>query len=227
MGEGARLYTVPMDQPPTLRTLYAVLAATTEAGQWWPAEGCFEILVGAVLTQNTAWTNVERCIQNLKAAQVLNPTAIHDLPLTELQTLIRPSGYWRVKADYLKHSATWFIEYDPQASTMDDQALRRSLLAVHGIGDETADDILLYAYNRPVFIYDTYARRFLAAVGFGDYPTYRKAKVAVDPFVEGEGFDVEELAHFHGLIVQAGKAARAVGGWTSYWPELVSQASGQ
>lgn len=208
---------------PSLRTVFKVLDTSTEAGDWWPAESRFEILVGAVLTQNTNWTNVERCITNLKRANALTPEAILALPTEALHELITPSGYWRVKATYLHALTQWFITHDPQAESMDDQALRVSLLAVHGVGQETADDILLYAYDRPVFIYDLYARRLLAAVGYGEYKTYRDAKRTLDPIVNAEGFTTQELAHFHGLIVQAGKDARAAGGWATHWAALTAQ----
>ena len=210
-----------MDSPGgSLRAIYAVLAASTDAGDWWPADSRFEILVGAVLTQNTVWTNVERCIANLRKAEALSPDAITALPEADLQALIKPSGYWRVKAGYLRALTQWFIHHDQHAPAMDDHTLRTSLLHVRGVGDETADDIVLYAYHRPVFIYDLYARRLLAATGFGEYKTYRQAKRALDPLVRAEAFTTEELAHFHGLIVQAGKEARAAGGWHIHWPAL-------
>lgn len=208
---------------PTLRFVFEVLNATTEAGDWWPADSRFEILVGAVLTQNTNWTNVERCIANLKAAHALTPEAIKALPRARLQELIKPSGYWRVKATYLHALTDWFIHHDHQAASMADERLRNSLLRVHGVGHETADDIVLYAYHRPVFIYDLYARRLLAVTGFGEYKTYLSAKRALDPTVTAEAFTTQELADFHGLIVQAGKDARAAGGWATHWPMLTAQ----
>lgn len=208
---------------PSLRRVFEILDATTEAGNWWPADSRFEILVGAVLTQNTTWTNVERCIENLKAADVLLPKRLRALSIEGLQELIKPSGYWRVKATYLHALTDWFLEYDHQAQFLDDQALRTSLLTVHGVGQETADDILLYAYERPVFIYDLYARRFLEVAGFGEYKTYIKAKQALDPLVTAAAFTTQELADFHGLIVQAGKEARNAGGWPIHWPALQAQ----
>lgn len=223
-GAGYLPYTASMvTTHPTLRDVFEVLNATTDAGEWWPADSRFEILVGAVLTQNTNWTNVERCIANLKAANTLTPEAIKALPIAHLQDLIKPSGYWRVKATYLHALTDWFLALDRQAISMDDETLRTSLLRVHGVGQETADDILLYAYHRPVFIYDLYARRLLAATGFGEYKTYLKAKRALDPIVIAEAFTTQELADFHGLIVQAGKDARAAGGWATHWAALTAQ----
>lgn len=189
----------------SLRALYERLAASVSAGQWWPAQTRYEILLGAVLTQNTAWKNVEVALANLRHAGALQPEAIAALEPEALGEMIRPSGYWRVKTRYLQAITAWFVENDVEAPRFSDAQLRASLLQVRGVGEETADDIMLYAYDRPVFIYDTYARRALADAGLGEFRTYREAKRALDAEVANAEFTVAELAHCHGLIVEAGK----------------------
>jgi len=137
---------------------------------WWPGEGPFEVMVGAILTQNTSWRNVERALENLKAAGVLSPTALRDLSRAELEQLLRPSGYFRLKAARLQALVAYlFREHggDPTALARGDvETLRPALLAVSGIGPETADSILLYAANLPTFVVDAYTRRMLARLGW-------------------------------------------------------------
>lgn len=196
------------------RELYRILQRNVvDAGQWWPAETKFEILVGSVLTQNTAWTSVEKSLGNLKERDLLDPTRLWNCETEELEGLIRPSGFKRAKAGYLKNLTDWYRKWDDRAENCDTETLRDSLLQVRGVGEETADDILLYAYRRGVFIYDTYARRLLAAAGFGEFRSYQQARAALGETVSEAAFAVEELAEFHGLIVQAGKMARRDGSW--------------
>ena len=130
---------------------------------WWPADTPFEVMVGAILTQNTSWANVEKAINNLKEANALNIHALIELSDENLAKLIRPSGYFNLKTKRLKHFVKWFKtegRFNGLKST-DDESLRKRLLEVNGIGPETADDILLYAFERPVFVIDTYTRRLL------------------------------------------------------------------
>ncbi len=138
---------------------------------WWPAEEPFEVIVGAILTQSTAWTNVEKAIANLKAAGALSPAALRDIPKEKLAALIRPSGYYNVKAQKLKAFAEWFRgQYGDSLQKMfsgDTAELRRVLLDVYGVGEETADSIILYAGNKPVFVIDAYTRRIIDRVGLG------------------------------------------------------------
>lgn len=206
----------------SLRDLYGLLNAQVEAGDWWPADSDFEIIVGAILTQNTNWRNVEMSLGRLKEAGALTPQALVEMEEEGLQDLIRSSGFYRAKTTYLKAMSRWVLDQGDQAPAMSTEALRSSLLAVPGIGGETADDLLLYVYQRPVFIYDLYARRLLKAAGFGTFKTYDKAKKAIDPLVEKEGFTIMELADFHGLIVEAGKKARAYGGWDRAFEALLA-----
>ena len=196
------------------RELFEILQRNVrDAGKWWPAETKVEILVGSVLTQNTTWISVEKSLENLRKEGLLDPMRLTGVALDELETLIRPSGFMRAKARYLKNLTEWYIKTAPRAGEIDTPTLRNSLLRVPGVGEETADDILLYAYDRPVFIFDAYARRLLAAAGLGEFRTYRQARQACDAAWRSEGFTVAELALFHGLVVQAGKDARREGSW--------------
>lgn len=204
----------------TFRDLFGLLAAQVEAGTWWPGETRFEIALGAVLTQNTAWTNVERAIDNLQAAGLLTPAGILATDDAELGELIRPCGYYRTKTVYVKTLTAWWDAHDRRARETPTEALREELLALRGIGSETADDLLLYVYERPVFIYDLYARRLLDVAGFGEFKTYEAARGTLDSRVASDNFSASELAVFHGLIVDAGKIARRLGGWNQAWPLL-------
>jgi len=163
-----------------LNTVYERLFTTYGPQYWWPANSAFEILVGAILTQNTAWSNVEKAIANLVSAGSLNADIINTLTDDKLAEFIRPSGYFNIKAKRLKNFCRWFdykggFEFLEQ---LDTQTLRISLLEINGIGPETADDILLYAFNRPVFVIDTYTRRLFSKLnvinGDEQYETLRE-----------------------------------------------------
>jgi len=133
---------------------------------WWPGETSFEVMVGAILTQNTSWKNVEMAIQCLKGKGVLNIDGIHQLKRSELASLIKSSGYYRIKADRLKTFVDFlFKDYDGDIEKMEEEnlpVLRQKLLAVKGIGPETADSILLYGLGKPIFVVDAYTRRVLS-----------------------------------------------------------------
>ncbi len=134
---------------------------------WWPADGPFEVMVGAVLTQNTNWRNVERAIANLRAEGLLEPAALVRADADALRRLIRPAGFFRQKQGRLQRLARFVIEaggIEALASEPTDR-LRRRLLAQNGVGPETADSILLYAFDRPVFVVDAYTRRILHRLG--------------------------------------------------------------
>ncbi len=205
-----------------LRSLLELLRSQLDPGVWWPAETRFEILVGAILTQNTAWNNVEIAIANLKTASLMTAEELSAAPPETVAELIRPAGYYNSKTVYLHNACHWFNKNDAEAAQYTTPELRDSLLTVRGIGAETADDILLYAYDRGVFIYDLYARRLLKAAGFGDFKNYHSAKQRVDPLVAAAEFSVAELAELHGLIVCAGKRARQLGGWETAYPLLLT-----
>jgi endonuclease-3 related protein len=160
----------PASRPqPDLPTIYRRLLAVFGPQHWWPAETPFEVMVGAILTQNAAWPNVERAITNLKRARRLNPKAIVALSSAELQRLIRPSGFFRVKARRLRAFADYFVSrYQGSIARVRRvplDRLRPELLAVHGVGPETADSILLYALGKPSFVIDAYTRRILERHG--------------------------------------------------------------
>ncbi len=150
--------------------VYRELLAAYGPQGWWPSDGPFEVMVGAVLTQNTAWVNVERAIENLKRAGALSARAIVDLPEARLAALLRPSGYFNVKARRLRAFCAWYLEAGglERLGRLQTARLRRALLAVPGVGPETADDILLYAFGRPVFVVDAYTRRLFGRLGLLD-----------------------------------------------------------
>jgi endonuclease-3 related protein len=149
----------------TVRAVYRRLSRAWGRQHWWPAETPFEVIVGAILTQNTSWTNVERAMINLRTAAVLSAAGIRELPLPKLETLVRPSGYFRQKAQRLKNfvaflDARFGGSLEQMFATPTEQ-LRAELLTQNGIGPETADSILLYAGGHEVFVIDAYTRRIL------------------------------------------------------------------
>jgi endonuclease-3 related protein len=151
----------------TLESLYRRLFDHYGPQHWWPADSAFEVMVGAVLTQNTAWSNVEKAIDNLRQAGLLDPVAMAGLAPDQLADLIRPSGYFNLKAKRLQALCDWLVN-EPEAHGLETDRLRARLLGVHGIGPETADDILLYAYERPVFVIDAYTRRLFSRLSLLD-----------------------------------------------------------
>lgn len=132
---------------------------------WWPGDSPFEVMVGAILTQNTSWKNVEKALQNLKSKNLLNPKRMSILREKELAKLIRPAGFFRVKAKRLKNFLNFLMaECEEDIGRLKKQSLaklREKLLRVNGIGPETADSILLYALKKPIFVIDTYTERIL------------------------------------------------------------------
>src|ERR1700757_4548946 len=152
-----------------IRNYYTALSRAWGAQHWWPAETEFEVIVGAYLTQNTAWTNVERALANLRRANLLSIEGIRAVRLSRLQRLLRPSGYFRQKAARLKTFVAFLDDkYEGSLAKMFSQPtekLREELLSLNGIGPETADSILLYAGNHPVFVVDAYTRRVLQRHG--------------------------------------------------------------
>ena len=149
-----------------IQRLYDTLREEFGHQNWWPADSPFEVMVGAILTQNTNWQNVTKAIAQLKQANALSADALVNLESEELQTLIRPAGYYRQKAARLKRLAGWLKEEcDGNLNLLAEwptDALRDQLLALRGIGPETACSILLYALDRPVFVVDTYTHRIVA-----------------------------------------------------------------
>ncbi len=183
-----------------LRTYFDDLLQRYGPQCWWPADSPFEVLVGAVLAQNTAWTNVEKAVANLKREKLLDPARLRDVDVRRLARTIRPSGCHRVKARRLKAAVDWWLRHDPKAPL---DRLRASLLEVKGIGPETADAILLYAMERPSFVVDAYTKRILTRHRLApedvDYATMKALF---------EGALPREIAlynEFHALIVKVGK----------------------
>jgi len=191
----------------TLHEVYRRLLDALGPQQWWPGETPFEVMVGAVLTQNTNWQNVERAIDNLRRADLLTPQALYEVPVEELEELIRPAGYFRVKARRLHSLLEFFVtRYDGSLEAMlatPLETLREELLAVHGIGPETADSILLYACELPVFVVDAYTYRVFSRhgwIGFdADYDTIQ------DLFQGGLPADAAMFNEYHALLVHLGK----------------------
>ena len=174
---------------------------------WWPGDSPFEIAVGAILTQNAAWANVEKAIANLKERRLLAPAKILACREARLHDTIRPSGFFRVKADRLRSFCQYLIDrYRGSMARMAKRPLaelRPELLAVHGIGPETADDILLYACEKPVFVVDAYTRRILSRHGLCEPKiAYEDLRALFEGHLDA---NVALFKEYHGLIVYAGK----------------------
>ena len=174
---------------------------------WWPANSPFEVITGAILTQNTNWTNVEKAIKNLKQANVMTPHKMNQLSTEELAQLIRPAGYFNLKSKRLKNFLHWFCgQYDGSIDQLKDlpiHRLREELLSIKGIGPETADSILLYALNKPTFVIDTYTYRILVRHHCIDPESdYHQIK---DTFESNLPDDTPLFNEFHALLVQVGK----------------------
>jgi endonuclease III related protein len=195
------------DVQPPLDEYFNSLFTTLGPQHWWPAKTQFEVIVGAILTQNTSWKNVECAITNLRDAGLLTPAGIENVPLRRLQRLVRPSGYFRQKARKLKAFVSFLrAEYSGSLKRMFDTptiALREKLLAVFGIGPETADSILLYGGQHAVFPVDAYTKRMLVRHGWAE----EKAKYDDIRWMFERQFpgNTERLNQFHALIVTAGK----------------------
>jgi endonuclease-3 related protein len=189
-----------------LSQLYERLLAEYGRQDWWPGETPLEVLVGAVLVQNTAWKNVEKAIANLKDAGLLDIAALHGMQAEELAELIRSAGYYRVKAQRLKRLIGFIHEqYDGSLDALfadDLETARMGLLSVNGVGPETADSILLYAGHRPTFVVDTYTKRILARHGWIDFEAdYHELKEHMEAGLPRE---VELYNEFHALLVRVG-----------------------
>ena len=181
--------------------IYQALYKHYGTQHWWPGDSAFEIMVGAVLTQNTSWTNVEKAIQNLKTAEALTAEAIVSATAKQLAEWLRPSGYFNVKARRLQAFCQWLLAAGGEAelARRETATLRRELLSVHGIGPETADDILLYALDRPVFVIDAYTRRLFSRLGLVDgSEPYEELR---ELFETGLTNDPQLFSEYHALIV--------------------------
>ena len=173
---------------------------------WWPSRSGtrWEIAAGAVLVQNTAWANVEKALDNLEASDLMSPEGILSVPDDVLREIIRPAGFFKQKSLYLKAVAEFFLAHEKAfLKSKDLPAMRRQLLAVKGVGRETADDILLYAFKKPVFIIDAYTRRVAGRHLVLDprlpYDALQKL------FMDALPSDAELYGEYHALILALGK----------------------
>jgi len=190
-----------------LMEVYDALYGHYGPQHWWPGDTPFEVMVGAVLTQNTNWQNVEKAIGNLKAAGALSARAIHSMGVPELSELIRPSGYYNIKAARLKAFVSYFVDsYGGSIKRMKSAGcgrLREELLSINGIGPETADSILLYALGCPVFVVDAYTKRIFSRHGcFPEDADYHEVQ---EYFVKRLPEDVRLYNEYHALIVRLAK----------------------
>ncbi len=191
----------------TLEEFYETLLAACGPQHWWPGDTPTEIAIGAILTQNTNWRNVERAIEQLRAADMLSWPAIHHAEFERVAELIRPAGYFRIKTRRLKNFASWLADnFDGKIENLGRQPLfeaREQLLSVNGIGPETADSILLYALNMPTFVVDAYTARIAIRHGLIDESAgYDELKAL---FEDNLPEDVELFNEYHALIVNVGK----------------------
>lgn len=187
--------------------LYDTLSSRYGDLNWWPAKSPYEVMVGAVLTQNTAWSNVEKAIDNFFLPTKdyptgrLTPELIETATLEELSQIIKPSGFFNQKAVYLKELTKWYKQYDYSVETVKSHELgklRKELLCVKGIGDETADSILLYAFEKPTFVVDSYTKRLLKRLKTDVDISYYPIKKYFEDNLQGN----EHLYNnFHALIV--------------------------
>jgi endonuclease III related protein len=217
--------------------LYRALFETWGPQEWWPASTQFEVVVGAFLTQNTAWTNVEKALIQLRQARTLSVSGIRNTPLADLEQLVRPAGYFRQKAQRLKNFI-WYLDGRHRGSLQrmfatPTAVLRQELLALNGVGPETADAILLYAGGHPVFVVDAYTRRlferhrilkfdanyevirelveaaFIEAQRGGTLPPVKPTQVQIawrnSPFGGASAELARAYNEFHALLVTAGK----------------------
>lgn len=187
-----------------LQSIYRELLDWCGPRHWWPAEHGFEVVVGAVLTQNTAWVNVEKALDRLRDRGLLDPAAMLAESREGLAEAIRPAGYYNLKAKRLRNLVST-LHADGGLSAWDGMAtrqLRARLLAVNGVGEETADSILLYVFRRPVFVIDAYTRRVFARLGLvrGDEP-YRALAYMFESVL---GPDEALYNEYHALIVALG-----------------------
>jgi endonuclease-3 related protein len=189
-----------------LTEIYELLYEYFGPQHWWPGQSTLEIIVGAVLTQNTNWGNVEKAINNLKATKSLSTQRLYNMNIHELAQLIRPAGYYNLKAGRLKNFINCLVEdFNGELHTLrelDTQTLREKLLSIKGIGPETADSILLYAFEKPVFVVDAYTARMATRHGLiesADYETLR------DLFQSNLPPEIRLFNEYHALLVRVGK----------------------
>ncbi|OPY20327.1 MAG: endonuclease III [Methanomethylovorans sp. PtaU1.Bin093] len=185
-----------------LKEIYRILLEEFGPQKWWPAETRFEVIVGAFLTQQTKWSNVERAIGNLRQAGLLEPYDLAKADIIELEEMIRCCGFYRQKAARLRNAAQFLIENDMyELFNLPIDQLRKILLSLNGVGNETADSILLYAADKPKFVIDAYTTRIMSCIGVeGNYGKLQKLFESALPQ------DVTMFKEYHALIVEYGKS---------------------
>lgn len=191
----------------TLRQVYEQLFERYGPQHWWPGDTSFEVMIGAVLTQNTAWSNVEKAMGTLRRNDCLEAHAIVAVATEQLAQWLRPAGYFNIKAVRLQNLCRWYLErggLDALQKLQTDE-LRRAVLSVNGVGPETADDIVLYAFHRPVFVIDAYTRRLFARLGLitGD-EGYEHLRAFFENSLSGKD-QVSLFNEYHALIVAHAK----------------------
>jgi endonuclease-3 related protein len=191
----------------SLLAIYQLLYEQYGPQHWWPAETPLEMIIGAILTQSAAWTNVEKAIGNLKVSSSLSIKGLREIPQDELARLIYPSGYYNVKAMKVKAFVEWLVErYGGNLNrlfALDTAVMRQELLSVHGVGEETADSIILYAAHKPIFVIDAYTRRLITRLGLAPQKdTYAAFQTL---FMDNLPHDEALFNEYHALLVQHGK----------------------
>lgn len=176
-----------------------------ELRDWWPGQTPFEIAVGAVLVQRSRWEQAQKALERLREEHLLEAAALAAVPEERLRELVRGAGFPRQKPRRLHALARWMRDRAPAAGALGDEDLRGELLAVEGIGEETADAISLYVFSRPAFLCDEYARRILRERGVEVPRGYAAFRRAIAPALARAAFTTAELAQLHGLIVEEGR----------------------
>ena len=191
---------------PSLNQIYKIFFKAYGEQYWWPGDTPFEIAIGAILTQNVSWKNVETAIRNLKTEKLLSPKALYSAPDKKIAPLIRPTGYYNQKTKKINNFLKWFRNYNfsfKRLERVDLPALRDELLSINGIGPETADSILLYALSKNIFVVDAYTRRIFSRLGkFSEKSTYHEIQNFFHGHFKGDTGDYNE---YHALIVKHGK----------------------
>ncbi len=192
-----------------IQRIYQKLCDAFGSQNWWPAESRFEVIVGTILTQQTNWKNVEKAIKNLKKEDLLSPVGIHKTSSKYLSEVIKPCGFYNIKAERLKNFVSYFIEnYGGELTNFSYQStavIRNELLKINGLGKETADSILLYALDRDTFVVDAYTLRLFKRYGISGKPDYEKTKKLIERSFEKNNDRVNIFKEFHALIVELGK----------------------
>lgn len=189
----------------SIAELYHTLAQEIGPSGWWPADSKLEIILGALLVQNTNWRNVDRSLQNLKAATAFQPEALLALDEQQLTELIRPSGFYHNKAIAIRTVSAWFNQYDWDYAKIAQHFgadLRNELLQLRGVGQETADVFLVFIFDQPAFIADHYARLLFQQLGYDNTQTYAGLQQQIQLPAD---FTYRDAQEFHGLIDEFGK----------------------